>query len=264
MDLEQLSKTQIILLTLLVSFVTSIATGIVTVSLVNQAPPGITQTVNRIVERTVERVVPDVKLTQGAAVVTTEKTVVVKEDDLIAEAIGKVSSSVIRIVPQGKDDGEVVARGVIVRSKGVAITDRSSLSHTESYKAILATGERVSFTVRAADEQSSIAVLDLAAATSTKYQAATLIDTSTLKLGTSVLLLGGTTRDAIETGIISALPQSGGPERDRYLEASVSASTPGSLLLTLFGEIAAMTTSESLILGKELYTTSGAIKAALE
>src|SRR3989344_3153329 len=96
MDLEQLSKTQIILLTLLVSFVTSIATGIVTVSLVNQAPPGITQTVNRIVERTVERVVPDVKLTQGAAVVTTEKTVVVKEDDLIAEAIGKVSSRVIR------------------------------------------------------------------------------------------------------------------------------------------------------------------------
>ena len=51
MDMEELSKSQIILLTLLVSFVTSIATGIVTVSLMNQAPPAIAQTVNRIIER---------------------------------------------------------------------------------------------------------------------------------------------------------------------------------------------------------------------
>ncbi len=56
MAVEDLNKNQIILLTLLVSFVTSIATGIVTVTLIDQAPAPVAQTINQIVERTIERV----------------------------------------------------------------------------------------------------------------------------------------------------------------------------------------------------------------
>jgi len=56
--MEQLNNQQIVLLVLLVSFVTSIATGIVTVTLMQQVPSGITQTINRVVEKTVETVVP--------------------------------------------------------------------------------------------------------------------------------------------------------------------------------------------------------------
>jgi hypothetical protein len=86
MDLEHLTKKQTILLTFLVSFVTSIATGIVSVSLMQQMPAPITQTINRVVERTLERVVE--KKTDAAGVVTTkEKTVFVKETDLISSAV---------------------------------------------------------------------------------------------------------------------------------------------------------------------------------
>ena len=80
--MEGLTKQQIVLVALLISFVTSIATGIVTVALMDQAPPGVTQTINRVVERTIEKVVPTPSQNQSAAVVTKE-TIVVKEDDLV-------------------------------------------------------------------------------------------------------------------------------------------------------------------------------------
>ena len=99
MDIEHLTKMQIVLLTLLVSFVTSIATGIITVTLMNQVPPAVTQTLNRVVERTVERVVPD--KSQGAGVITKEVTIVVKEDDLITDSIGKNLKSIINLVLLG-------------------------------------------------------------------------------------------------------------------------------------------------------------------
>src|SRR6185436_15876866 len=93
-DLNDLNKNQIVLLTLLVSFVTSIATGIVTVALMDQAPPGVTQTINRVVEHTIERVVS--APAQTASVITKE-TVVLKEDDLVVAAIEKNASSLVRI-----------------------------------------------------------------------------------------------------------------------------------------------------------------------
>ena len=176
MDLEHLTKHQIVLLTLLVSFVSSVATGIVTVSLMDQAPAGVTKVVNQIVEHTIEKVVPS---TQGAAAVTTEKTVVVKDDDLAAQSIATVQKSIVRIVAKGSD--QLVARGVVLDSKGAAATDRAALmaSPATSFEAILYSGERVPVVLRSGGATSTpVIVIDLTLGTSTGFAPATLADAS--------------------------------------------------------------------------------------
>ena len=58
MDVKELNKSQLIMLAILLSFITSIATGIVTVSLMQQMPVNVTAPINRIVQQTVEKIVP--------------------------------------------------------------------------------------------------------------------------------------------------------------------------------------------------------------
>src|SRR3989338_9159201 len=136
MSLEELTKTQIILLTLLISFITSIATGIVTVSLVDQARIGFTQTVNRVVERTVEKVVP----TQVAGIntVTKETTVVVKEEDVIATSIESVSSSIVSVkkiitLEDGTTSNLFLGWGMHISSDGLIATDSAFVGEGETY-----------------------------------------------------------------------------------------------------------------------------------
>ncbi len=245
MDLEQLTKHQIVLLTLLVSFVTSIATGIVTVSLVNQAPPEVQRTINQIVERTVE-VATTLPEQPAVAAVATEKTVVVKEDDLAAESIAAAQKAIIRIVSRNAPD-TLLARGVIISPNGTAITDRAALAPagTRNLEAILYSGERVPLAVRAGT--SSVALLDVAV-TPEGFTAATIADPSKVKLGQSVIRIGGSGADTVGMGVIAALPHNG------VIEASVPSATAGSILITLFGEVVGIRTSSSLALGSDYYS----------
>lgn len=262
MDLEQLNKTQIILLTLLVSFVTSIATGIVTVSLVNQAPQGVTQTVNRIVERTVERVVPDTS-NQGASVITkTEKTVVVKDDDLSTQSIEAAQKSVIKVVPKGVAEAAPLARGIIIDTKGTAVVDREALQGGAAFEAILYSGARVPLEVEPAATSSPLSVVKLTLATSSGVSAARFADPAKLRLGQSVIRLGGKARDSVAVGVVAALPD-GVSGRAALLESSATASFPGSILMTIFGEVVGITTAASLVYGPEFYTKGSEVDTVL-
>jgi len=202
MQIEELTKTQIILLTLLVSFVTSIATGIATVALMDQAPADVTRVINRVVERTVETVVP---AEQGAAVVTKEKTIVVREDDVVAETIAKAEKALIRLNTTDASGAPVlVGFGVIIGDKGEVLTGSLLVKKGIVYEARLAGGATTTATVLGQDETLGVALLVL---DKKSVSGLNLGDSQSVKLGQSVIALAGTQNTtSIGIGTVTSLP----------------------------------------------------------
>ena len=73
MDLKDLNKPQLILLAILLSFVVSIATGITTVTLMEQAPSSVTVPITRIVKETVSKVIPESSIQTNNATLSLEQ-----------------------------------------------------------------------------------------------------------------------------------------------------------------------------------------------
>lgn len=215
MDIEQLSKVQIVLLTLLVSFVTSIATGIVTVSLMGQAPPSVAQTVNRVIERTVQTVVPSGQ--SAAAVVTREKTVVVPESELISDAVAKASPSVVRLFSSDAEKPTFLGLGVVLDASGTIATDSDALGTAADAVVVLGGDTRVRAFVSGHDTGTGIAYL--ASASTTKDGGTPLwspagIAADPTTLGQTVVVFAGNAISRIADGIVTALvpAQDSGPQ----------------------------------------------------
>ncbi len=250
MDIEKLSKSQIILLTLLVSFVTSIATGIVTVSLMEQAPPTIAQSVNRIVERTVERIVPGAQ--SAATVITKEKTVVVRESELISQAVERSSPAIVRLYASNSDTPVFLGLGVVLDSYGAIGSDTASLGERGDAVIELQDGERVRAFVTSRSEDSNVAFLQSATSTvdgKVPVFKPAAIGVGDARLGQTVITLIGKSRIRIADGIITALvPQtaSGAPPV-QIIETNISedAIIPGSVLVNTDGEVIAINTLTS-------------------
>ncbi|MEQ1500234.1 MAG: serine protease [Parcubacteria group bacterium] len=138
--MDDLNKNQIVLLTLLISFVTSIATGIMTTSLLQEAPVEITRNINRIVEKTIETVTPSSPVVSGQKEVT---TVVVKEEDLIVDSIDKNLKSIVRIKESDGVTGAVSFYGVglVVNKDGVISADRKTIIANNIYTVTMSDGK---------------------------------------------------------------------------------------------------------------------------
>jgi len=254
--MEDLTKQQLILLALLVSFVTSIAASIATASLLDQAPKRVTETIHRVVERTVEIVVPSDD-PGGPAIVTQEKTIIVKEEDAITEAIVTVSSSLVRLylttdaANSDADDttgddraSRFRALAVVSVSSGIVVTSSPLVvSGTDgTYEAILPDGSLVSATVQERLVERGIAVLSVEIPVDISVlQPVVFGDDTSLRLGQTVLGLGGNNTTNISIGIISnIIADEAGTVSE--LTASISSDTYGMPLVNLFGEVVGLAT----------------------
>lgn len=272
MDLEHLTKTQIILLVLLVSFVTSIATGIVTVTLLDQAPPAVTQTINRVVERTVERVVPDIN---NNPVKTKETTVVVKEDDLITASIEKTRGSIAKLAKVDQTEGgeratRVVALGIAVSDTELATDARALAGGDATYVAILPDGKEFGVEVVPGSAGEPFTLLKLKSPTpagkAPVLSAVKFADQNALKLGSTIISISGSDRVSVQLGIIAGLPHATSTDGGLIaVETNIDSTKilSGAPLINIFGELVGVSTIAASAFGATSFAPAGDVQAAV-
>lgn len=150
-SIEDLNKTQLILLTILISFVTSIATGIITTSLLSQAPVNVTQTINRVVERTIETVAPN----------ATAKYILSADDKKLLEAVNRAISVSVEIREKGSATTTPGILGIIVSEDGLIVASAKGIVSTSTYEAILPSESVVNLKLVRAEEAENTAVFQI-------------------------------------------------------------------------------------------------------
>ncbi|MDP2650096.1 MAG: hypothetical protein Q8P16_00855 [bacterium] len=248
MQLEELTKSQIVLLTMLVSFVTSIATGIVTAALIEEAPADVTRVIQRVVERTVETVTPAEG--QQAAVVTRERTVIVKESDLIAAAVAQNSSRVVRVLNQ---EGTAVALGAFVGNTGQVATDAAALTKDGSYSVSVGSDEAIAVEMTNEGGARGIALLKMQSDVATK---SVVLSEKSVQVGQTVIAFAGSS-DRIAQGIITGIEEGG------YIATSIDAKAimPGAPLINADGEVIGMSTGASREKGASVFLPARSLVA---
>jgi hypothetical protein len=147
--LEDLNRNQVVLLVILISFVSSVATGIITTALLAQAPVNVTNTINRVVEHTIEKVTP-----------TTGKEISLnKEDKALLAAVSKAADVVVRIhevTPLGMATSSV--QGVIVTKEGLVISKMGNIAEGKSYVGVLSDNTKLSLALATTSPSDNLAI----------------------------------------------------------------------------------------------------------
>ncbi len=199
MNIEELSKSQLILLTILVNFVTSIATGILTVSLLDHAPAVVTQTVNRVVERTIETVAA------AAPVVAAPQAPAPSNQDLVTAAIGADAARLVAIYAADTStstletgEGALSVGTYLPKSRAIATAAQDALP--SEILVSFADGSYAPASLAHAGK--GVAIYGFAdGASLPKAASPALVTASDLRLGATVLAVGAD--GSASTGIVS-------------------------------------------------------------
>jgi S1-C subfamily serine protease len=223
MDIKDLNKSQLILLAVLLSFITSIATGITTVTLMQQAPVSFTAPINRVIKQTVENIVE----MPGN---NTVQTVIVKEEDLVVDAVAKNKTALFSISKDFEDfngsNSEIsVGQGFAINNDGVIATDALWVPNKDRYYVKNDSGK---FKADYLFTEKGVSFLKIGEAIDGKSVAAFTVpvigDISKMKIGQKVLVLGSTISSFIFDGA-------------QEIKISVVRSIAGGMVLNLDGEV---------------------------
>ena len=274
--MQDLNKYQIILLCILISFVMSIATGIITTSLLMQAPVELTRTVNQVVERTIETVTTPVQyITNSGSGSKTIETVVVTEDDKVTGAISKNSPSIFRIREHSADGtvDNLYGLGMVVSKEGMIVSDKRYVSSVMTYTALTSDGLEIPLVpITVENKKGQIGFFKAKISTTTPYTFTPVnLDVSDLKLGQTVIAIGGDRLNSVSVGRVISLNtknlSEGTSTPIKYISSVEADISPvdgvyGAPILSLSGNVVGM--SMSVFVSSKSYIPSNIIKQELD
>ncbi len=227
MNIEELSKSQLILLTILVNFVTSVATGILTVSMLDYAPPYVTQTVSRVIERTIETVAQ----VAPASVISAPAP---SNQDLVTAALGVNAARVVALHDSttGSTTPALAVGTYLSSARAIATAAQDSLPK----EVLIGFPGGIYITASLSRSGNGIAIYSFSdKVTLPKAPVAILVPASSLKLGQTALTIGA--NGSAATGIVA-----------RVSATNVHTTLPnigaGSAVVDLSGNIIGITAGE--------------------
>lgn len=190
--MESLNKHQLILLALLISFVTSLATGIVTVSLMDQAPANIARTITQVIQQTVAQV---------PAGATSTAAVSVAVSDQVADATDRIMSSLIRL--RDGDQGAIQGLGLIVSRTGAIMVDKNLMDRLNIPQAVFGNNTSVPITIVRFQMGGDIAFVVPQRSVSIEMKPVSFGQNP--RLGSSIWSLTGTSTYSLSQGIVTEI-----------------------------------------------------------
>ncbi len=265
--MEELSKTQMVLLVLLVSFVTSLATVVITVAIIEAGPKPVGDTINHIVQRVASSVEG---ATTGKPSTSEISIPSAADEDAIVSTIARSSNAVVSIIatkdlpiveryfsdpenddifgqlfpefraPQYRENGTQkrqigAGSGFIVTEDGLVVSNRHVVEDKDAdYIVVMNDGSKYPAKVLARDPINDIAILKISGK---RFATLPLGDSDAIKIGQTAIAIGnalGEFQNTVSVGVISGLKRTviaGGvgtvPERLQDIIQTDAAINPG-------------------------------------
>lgn len=271
--MEDLTKSQLVLLFILISIFVAFTTAITTAALFEQSPGGVTETIQRVVEKAT-----------GHGTTTEMQTVhVITEEQQLVDVVRRASPAVVSIVaskdlpilqecytapsndifgqffpelqiPQlckkGTEKKQVSAgTGFIVRQDGMIVSNKHVVQDKDAeYTVILNDKRKLSAKVLVRDPLEDVAILKVDASGLPALQ---IGDSNTLQLGQRVIAIGnalGEFQNTISVGVVSGLRRTivaDGEELRSLIQtdAAINPGNSGGPLLNLEGKVVGVNTA---------------------